>query len=115
MVVEFIDTHRDRFGVEPICRVLSQHGVPIAPRSYYAAKRRPISARAIRDEALAVRQNLDSVPRFHDIMREQADISANDGRDWRMFIIRAYGVDIPQNRARCPNDARGSTRCCASS
>ena len=56
----------------------------------------------IRDEALAVQQNLASVPRFHDIMREQADISANDGRDWRMFIMRAYGRDVPENRGRCP-------------
>ena len=56
----------------------------------------------IRREALAIRQNLAQVPRFHDIMPEQADISANDGRDWRMFIMRAYGVDIPGNRARCP-------------
>ena len=58
--------------------------------------------RDIRDEALAVKQNLASVPRFHDIMREQADISANDGRDWRMFIMRAYGRDVPENRSRCP-------------
>jgi aspartate beta-hydroxylase len=58
--------------------------------------------RDIRDEALAVKRNLAGVPRFHDIMREQADISANDGRDWRMFIMRAYGRDVPQNRSRCP-------------
>jgi aspartate beta-hydroxylase len=58
--------------------------------------------REIRKEALAVRETLASVPRFHDLMPEQADISANDGLDWRMFIMRAYGVDIPQNRARCP-------------
>ncbi len=31
--------HRTRFGgVAPICRVLSQHGVSIAPRTYYSAK-----------------------------------------------------------------------------
>jgi aspartate beta-hydroxylase len=58
--------------------------------------------RDIRDEALAIKQNLASVPRFHDIMREQADISANDGRDWRMFVMRAYGRDVPANRSRCP-------------
>ncbi len=29
----FIDQHRDRFGVEPICNVLQ-----FAPRTYYAAK-----------------------------------------------------------------------------
>ena len=53
MLVEYIDEHRDRFGVEPICRVLTQHGVPIAPSGYYAFKSRPASARAIRDQPSA--------------------------------------------------------------
>jgi aspartate beta-hydroxylase len=57
---------------------------------------------AIRDEALAVRRRLDQVPRFHEIMPEQASISANDGRDWRMFILKAYGVEQPRNMAACP-------------
>jgi putative transposase len=52
--VGFIDEHRDRFGVEPICRVLCQHGCQIAPRTYYAAKARPVSARSIRDQVLLV-------------------------------------------------------------
>jgi putative transposase len=43
----FIDAYRDRFGVEPICRVLQ-----FAPSTYWSAKRRPPSARSIRDEAL---------------------------------------------------------------
>jgi len=50
--VRFIDEHKGVFGVEPICRVLSQHGAPIAPSTYYAAKARPPSARAVRDAAL---------------------------------------------------------------
>ncbi|QYG91175.1 IS3 family transposase [Iamia sp. SCSIO 61187] len=54
MVVVFIDDHRDRFGVEPICRVLRSHGVAIAPSTYYAAKSRPLSARARSDEAWMV-------------------------------------------------------------
>ena len=54
MVVGFIDDHRDRFGVEPICRLLSKHGVPIAPSTYYAFKTRPVSARALRDAELLV-------------------------------------------------------------
>jgi len=49
VVVAFVDDHRDRFGVEPICRVLSEHGVPIAPNSYYAHKKRPASARSVGD------------------------------------------------------------------
>jgi putative transposase len=40
------------FGVEPVCRVLSQHGAKIAPSTYYAAKSRPASARAVRDARL---------------------------------------------------------------
>ena len=54
MVVAFIDEHRRSFGVEPICRVLSGHGCPIAPRTYYAARTRPVSARSIRDAELLV-------------------------------------------------------------
>ncbi|TDC03363.1 IS3 family transposase [Nonomuraea longispora] len=48
----FIDQHADMFGVEPICRVLTQHGCPISTSTYYAAKNRPPSARAVRDAEL---------------------------------------------------------------
>jgi putative transposase len=48
-MIAFIDCHKDRFGVEPICRLL-----PIAPSTYYARKQRPPSARAVRDARLKV-------------------------------------------------------------
>jgi len=54
VVVEFIDGHRVRFGVQPICKVLTEHGCKIAPSTYYAAKSRPPSARSISDAALLV-------------------------------------------------------------
>ena len=44
----FIEEHSKSFRVEPICAVL-----PIAASSYYAARSRPASARALRDEQLA--------------------------------------------------------------
>ena len=44
MIVAFIDDNRDEFGVEPICTTLQ-----VAPSTYYSAKSRPLSARAIRD------------------------------------------------------------------
>jgi putative transposase len=47
--VSFIDTHRDQFGVEPICKVLQ-----VAPSTYYAHKARPPSVRAVRDAQLKV-------------------------------------------------------------
>ena len=37
------------FGVEPICTVLSEHGVKIAPSTYYEARNRAPSKRAVRD------------------------------------------------------------------
>jgi putative transposase len=46
-VTAYIDQHRGRFGVEPICRLLQ-----FAPRTYDAAKARPPSARALRDAEL---------------------------------------------------------------
>jgi putative transposase len=46
----FIEAQRERFGVEPICRVLSEHDCPIAPSTFYAARSRPPSPRAIHDE-----------------------------------------------------------------
>ena len=52
MLVDYIDQHRDRFGVEPICTVLKDAGVRIAPSTYYAAKARGLSARAVRDADL---------------------------------------------------------------
>jgi putative transposase len=50
--VAYIDEHRDRFGVEPICRTLAAAGVRIAPSTYYSAKARPPSARALRDAVM---------------------------------------------------------------
>jgi transposase InsO family protein len=45
----YIDEHRDRYGVEPICEVL-----PIAPSTYRGARTRPSSARTRRDQELKV-------------------------------------------------------------
>ncbi|MGC5258908.1 IS3 family transposase [Gordonia sp. DT218] len=45
VIVDYIDAHKDRFGVDPICRVLTEHGMQIAPSTYYARKKAgPISA-----------------------------------------------------------------------
>jgi putative transposase len=49
VTLRYIDEHRQRFGVEPICRALQ-----VAPSTYYSAKSRPLSARAIGDAVLKV-------------------------------------------------------------
>jgi putative transposase len=53
--VSFIDEHRHRFGVEPICRTLEW-----CVSGYYARKRRPPSHRQVEDEWL-----LGKIPRVH--------------------------------------------------
>ncbi|USI92802.1 IS3 family transposase [Rhodococcus pyridinivorans] len=40
VIVDYIDAHRKRFGVDPICAVLTEHGISIAPSTYYKAKSR---------------------------------------------------------------------------
>jgi putative transposase len=47
VIVDYIDANREEFGVEPICRTLQ-----VAPSTYYSAKKRPASARAMRDAVM---------------------------------------------------------------
>jgi putative transposase len=56
--VSFMAAHADRrtadglrWGVEPICRVLTEHGTPIAPSTFYDARDRS-STRQRRDEQI---------------------------------------------------------------
>lgn len=51
-IVGFIEERRGEHGVEPICATLSQAEVPIAVSTYYAARSRPVSARAVSDAVL---------------------------------------------------------------
>jgi putative transposase len=62
--VEFIREHADRsqpkaegglrWGVEPICRVLTEHGIKISPSTYYEHLHRTPTAREQRDELVKV-------------------------------------------------------------
>ena len=49
MICDFITDHKQRFGVYPICRTLTSHGVKIAPSTYYAHLKRAPSKRALSD------------------------------------------------------------------
>jgi putative transposase len=61
VIVDFVRehaTHQEpgglRWGVQPICAVLSEHGVPIAPSTYYEWTDKLPTRRQRRDEALLV-------------------------------------------------------------
>jgi transposase InsO family protein len=60
-MIRYVDTYRNHFGVEQICRVLARtEGGFITSRGYRAAKNRPLSDRAVRDQVLG-----DDIERFH--------------------------------------------------
>jgi len=77
----FIDERREEFGVEPICAVL-----PIAPSTYYAARSRPPSRRALRDAEL-----VEHIRRAYDASRQRY----GPRKVWRQ--LRREGICV----ARC--------------
>ena len=91
-MTRFIDEQRVTHGVEPICRTLA-----IAPSSYYAARVRPPSARAVRDAAVGA--DIGRIHRanyavygvrklWHALRREGVDI----GRDQVGRLMRGLGL-----------------------
>lgn len=61
---------------------------------------------ALRAEALAVFQGNPQIPRFHDLSPTQRRISASDGKNWRMFMVKSYRHLIRANAAQMPVLAR---------
>ena len=53
MIVDYIDSHRESFGVEPICQVLAEAGVQVAPSTYHARARCPVTGAELADAYLA--------------------------------------------------------------
>jgi putative transposase len=91
-MTRYIDAHRDRFGVEPICRVLQ-----VAPSTYYAQRSRPPSARAVRDQQLKVeiRRVWDAnyqVYGAEKIWRQLAREGIQVGRDRVARLMRQLGI-----------------------
>lgn len=114
-MIEFIDQHRDRFGVEPICAEL-----PIAPATYYAAKTRPLSARALSDAVMTQRihtvhasnYGVYGVRKVHAQLRREGDRVARCTverlmrRDGLRGVSRKKGprTTVPGSPARRPED-----------
>ena len=56
----------------------------------------------LRREAEAIGEHLLEVPRYHELLPNQASIAAADDRDWRMYVLKAYGIPIASHLRRCP-------------
>jgi putative transposase len=100
VIVRYIDEHRDEFGVEPICKVLQ-----VAPSTYYAAKTRPLSARAVRDAVMiptlvALWQANYRVYGAHKLWKAARRAGHDIGRDQVARLMRAAGIEGVRRRRR---------------
>jgi putative transposase len=86
LIVEFIDRHKEEYGVEPICVQLNVLGCKFAPSSYYEARFRGPSTRQVRDEELK-----------KEIVREYDENYRAYGARKMWLALRGKGVDV----ARC--------------
>jgi len=99
-MVAYIDAHRDRFGVEPICREL-----PIAPSTYYDAKARPPSTRAVRDAVMipllvALWVANYKVYGARKLWKAARRAGHDVGRDQVARLMRAAGIEGVRRRRR---------------
>jgi putative transposase len=86
VIIDYINRYKSEYGVEPICRVLSEHGCSIAPSTYYEARNRAASRRAVRDEELKI-----------EISRVHAENYSGYGARKVRLEMRREGFDV----ARC--------------
>ena len=114
-MVDYIDEHREVYGVESICNVL-----PIASSTYYDNKRRPLSARAIRDAVmmpilLALFSANYKVYGAHKLWKAARRAGYDIGRDQVARLMRQLGIrgvsrrrkvrtTVPDEDARRPPD-----------
>jgi putative transposase len=91
-MTRYIEAHRGRFGVEPICRTLQ-----VAPSTYYAVVNRSPSARTVRDEELKAeiarvyQGNYDAYGArklWLQLLREKVEV----GRDRVARLMRELGL-----------------------
>ena len=83
--MRFITAHKQQWGVEPICRVLQ-----VAPSSYHAAVRRPVSERRRRDAELkvAIRRVWDEHRRVYGADKVWAQLNREGTRVARCTVER---------------------------
>ena len=116
MICAFIAEHRARFGVAPICRVLSAHGCPIAPRTFYAWVSRAPSKRALWDmvitEMLAGYYEPDEHGRKTGVaVRVGEDVGPPEPAGHHGGPVHRRAADAGQRLAGCGGSRRSAPRC----
>lgn len=99
-MTQYIDDHRQVYGVEPICDVLQ-----FASSTYYAAKARPLSERAARDALLlpillALWVKNRKVYGAHKLWKTARRAGHDIGRDQTARLMRELGIRGTTRRRR---------------
>ena len=106
-MIEYIDTYRDRFGVEAICRTLRQTECGfITSRGYRAAKTRAPSARSLSDallipELVKVFEDNFSVYGVRKMWKAMQRAGWDIGRDQTARLMKLAGIQ-GRRRGRTP-------------
>jgi putative transposase len=106
VIVTYIDAFRDRFGVEPICAVLAEHGTQIAPSTYWARKAEPYSDAEWDDAHMAnvaldlwrANRSLYGADKLATAMRNAGHHVGRDQVDRLMKIVGIEGVRRDSHR-----------------
>lgn len=114
-MIRFINTYKDLFGVEPICRVLSEHldGGFITASGYYRAIGRVASARSLSDqllipELIKIHQENYGVYGVRKMWQAMRRAGWAAGRDQTYRLMRAAGLQ-GVHRGRKPVTTRPAT------
>jgi len=99
-VSAYVDQHRDRFGVEPICQTLD-----VSASAYYQRKSGERSARAVEEERLTVRIHEVHEANYeaYGYRRVHAQLVREDetaGRDQVARVMRSAGVQGAKRRGK---------------
>ncbi len=91
-MVKFVDENRNDFGVEPICTTLQ-----VASSTYYDNKKRPLSARAVRDALmmpilLALWISNRKVYGAHKLWKAARRSGYDIGRDQTARLMKQLGI-----------------------
>lgn len=94
-----------RLGVEPICKILREAGLQVAASTYYAAKNRAPSARAVREAELvpqlvAIHAENYGVYGVRKLWKAANRAGISIGRDQTARMMRIAGIQGVQRRTK---------------
>jgi putative transposase len=118
VIVAYIDAYRERFGVEPICRVLTEHGIPIAPSTYWAHRAQAVSDSDWNDAHMANRlldlwranRSVYGVDKLAAAARRAGLTAGRDQVGRLMAIVGISGAVRGQHRTKTTRSDPGAPR-----